>query len=92
VFFAEVLQAPASGTMLAVMCFEGVTLLHCCEPCQVFVMSANQSACSSPLLVRAGTQWDGKIGIWPVGEHTMAWRTSVNRASGAAEFKKKIID
>jgi len=36
--------------------------------------------------------WDGKIGIWPIGEYTVAQRTSVNRAAGTDEFQKQCVD
>jgi len=39
-----------------------------------------------------GTWWDGKIGIWQIGERTVAQRTSVNRAAGADEFTKQSTD
>jgi len=36
--------------------------------------------------------WDGKIGIWPIGEYTVAQRGSANRPAGAEEFTKQSID
>jgi len=45
-----------------------------------------------PRRLHNGTWWDGKIGIWPIGEYTVAQRTSVNRPAGADEFTKQSID
>jgi hypothetical protein len=46
--------------------------------------------------------WDGKIGMWPVGDYSKAQRISVNRPAGArvwhnanmdfARFRMMIID
>jgi len=45
-----------------------------------------------PRRLHNGTWWDGEIGIWPVGECTVAQRTSVNRPAGADEFAKQSVD
>jgi len=45
-----------------------------------------------PRRLHNGVWWDGKVGIWPIGEHTVAQRTSVNRPAGAEEFTKQSID
>jgi len=47
-------------------------------------------ACPHRLL--DGSWWDGKIGSSPVGEHTVAQRTSVNRGADTDEFKKQSIN
>ena len=49
-------------------------------------------AMARPRRLPKGTWWDGKIGIWPVGECMVAQRMSVNRAAGADEFKKQSVD
>ena len=36
--------------------------------------------------------WDGKIGIWPIGDWKAAQRSSVNRAAGTMEFHGKSVD
>jgi hypothetical protein len=38
------------------------------------------------------TQWDGKIGIWPIGKYTLAQRSSVNRPAGTVEWENENID
>jgi hypothetical protein len=38
------------------------------------------------------TQWDGKIGIWPIGKYTLAQRSSVNRPAGTTEWLSENID
>jgi len=45
-----------------------------------------------PRRLHNGTWWDGKVGIWPVGEHKVAQRKSVNRPAGAEEFAKQSVD
>jgi hypothetical protein len=40
----------------------------------------------------AKKQWDGKIGIWPIGKYTVAQRNSVNRAAGTVEWESENID
>jgi len=45
-----------------------------------------------PRRLPCGTWWDGKVGIWPIGEYTVAQRASVNRPAGAEEFTKQSID
>jgi hypothetical protein len=37
-------------------------------------------------------QWDGKIGIWPIGNYTKAKRNSVNRPAGTTEWENVNID
>jgi hypothetical protein len=32
-------------------------------------------------------QWDGKLGIWPIGNYTLAQRSSVNRPAGTTEWE-----
>ena len=39
-----------------------------------------------------GTMWDGKIGIWPIGEWKAAQRSSVHWPAGTMEFKSKSVD
>ena len=39
-----------------------------------------------------GVMWDGKIGIWPIGDWVAAQRSSVNRPAGTMEFKSKSVD
>jgi hypothetical protein len=38
------------------------------------------------------TMWDGKLGMWPIGNFVLAQRNSVNRAAGTKEFKNKTVD
>jgi hypothetical protein len=33
------------------------------------------------------TQWDGKIGIWPIGKYTQAQRNSIHRPAGTLEWE-----
>ena len=49
-------------------------------------------AMARPRRLPNGTWWDGKVGIWPIGEYTIAQRSSANRPAGAEEFKKETID
>jgi len=49
-------------------------------------------AMARPRRLPNGSWWDGKIGIWPIGEYTLAQRSSVNRPAGTEEFKKETID
>jgi len=39
-----------------------------------------------------GTWWDGKLGIWPIGNCTEAIQSSTNRPAGTALFEPKTID
>jgi len=45
-----------------------------------------------PRRLHNGAWWDGKIGIWPIGEYTVPQRTSANRPAGAEEFAEQSID
>ena len=36
--------------------------------------------------------WDGKIGIWPIGEYIPAVRNSVNRPAGTPVWKNQSVD
>ena len=51
-----------------------------------------------PRMVRVGTRednqrmWDGKIGIWPIGDWKAAQRASVNRPAGTMEFHGRSVD
>ena len=38
------------------------------------------------------TMWDGKIGIWPIGEWKAAQRSSIHRPAGTMEFHGKSVD
>jgi hypothetical protein len=38
------------------------------------------------------TQWDGKIGIWPIGKYKAAARSSVHRPAGTMEWHNETID
>jgi hypothetical protein len=38
------------------------------------------------------TQWDGKIGIWPIGNYTVAQRNSINRPAGTIEWENQNVD
>jgi hypothetical protein len=38
------------------------------------------------------TQWDGKIGIWPIGNYTVAQRNSCNRPAGTTEWDNENVD
>jgi hypothetical protein len=40
----------------------------------------------------ANKQWDGKIGIWPIGKYTVAQRNSVNRPAGTIEWENVNIN
>jgi hypothetical protein len=40
----------------------------------------------------SNTQWDGKIGIWPIGKYTLAQRNSVNRPAGTTEWTNENVD
>ena len=49
-----------------------------------------------PRMIPNGTRggmvmWDGKIGIWPIGEYKAAQRGSVNRPAGTMEWHNKNI-
>ena len=49
-------------------------------------------AMARPRRLPNGTWWDGKVGIWPIGDYTEAIRSSVNRPAGAALFEPKGVD
>jgi len=49
-------------------------------------------AMARPRRLPNGTWWDGKVGIWPIGECTVAQRSSANRPAGTEESKKETID
>jgi hypothetical protein len=36
--------------------------------------------------------WDGKLGIWPVGDYSLAIRSSVNRPAGATVWNNESMD
>jgi hypothetical protein len=38
------------------------------------------------------TQWDGKIGIWPIGNYTTAKRNSKHRPAGTTEWENHNVD
>jgi hypothetical protein len=38
------------------------------------------------------TQWDGKIGIWPIGKYTKAQRNSKHRPAGTTEWDNENVD
>ena len=40
----------------------------------------------------ANQMWDGKIGIWPIGEYIPAVRTSVNRPAGTPVWKNQKVN
>jgi hypothetical protein len=40
----------------------------------------------------AQRMWDGKLGIWPIGNYTIAQRNSVNRPAGTQEWKNDTFD
>jgi hypothetical protein len=40
----------------------------------------------------ANKQWDGKIGIWPIGKYVLAQHSSVNRPAGTVEWENVNID
>ena len=40
----------------------------------------------------ANQMWDGKIGIWPIGEYIPAVRNSVNRPAGTPVWKNQSVD
>ena len=40
----------------------------------------------------ANQMWDGKIGIWPIGEYKPATRTSVNRPAGTPVWKNQKVN
>ena len=42
--------------------------------------------------VRRKKTWDGKLGIWPIGEWVAAKRNSALRKKGTLEWKNKNVD
>jgi hypothetical protein len=38
------------------------------------------------------TMWDGKLGIWPVGDYSLDIRSSVNRLAGATVWNNESMD
>jgi hypothetical protein len=38
------------------------------------------------------TQWDGKIGLWPIGKYTVAQRNSKHRPAGTTEWDNENVD
>ena len=39
-----------------------------------------------------GSHWDGKIGIWPIGDWEPAKKSSKNRPAGTLEWKNHSVD
>jgi hypothetical protein len=40
----------------------------------------------------ANKQWDGKIGLWPIGKYTLAQRSSKHRPAGTVEWDNENVD
>jgi hypothetical protein len=41
---------------------------------------------------QAGSMWDGKLGIWPIGTYKLAKRSSKNRPAGTQEWQNDTVD
>ena len=55
---------------------------------EVMFLCADARPCFNPC---SNSWWDGKLGIWPIGDWEPAKRKSKNRPKGALVWKNKVV-